>query len=191
MSQAETEPLESTPVSNTDSETRRNRVVLVDTTGAVIGEADKLAAHRDGGRLHLAFSVFVFDSDGRVLLQRRAPGKYHFAGRWTNTCCSHPIPGEGVVAAGVRRLDEEMGITTTLTDIGSFIYRAEDTASGLTEHELDHVLIGEHNTDPVPNPDETDAWQWVPLPELAEDLEANSERYTPWLAPALQLVQGN
>ncbi|NOX22286.1 MAG: NUDIX domain-containing protein, partial [Actinobacteria bacterium] len=70
-------------MSNTDSETRRNRVVLVDTTGAVIGEADKLAAHRDGGELHLAFSVFVIDNDGRVLLQRRAPGKYHFAGRWT------------------------------------------------------------------------------------------------------------
>lgn len=176
-------------MSSSESELKRDRVVLVDTTGAVIGEADKLEAHRDGGELHLAFSVFVFDSDGRVLLQRRAPGKYHFAGRWTNTCCSHPMPGEGVVEAGVRRLDEEMGITTALTDVGSFIYRADDAASGLTEHELDHVLIGEYNTDPVPNPDEADAWRWVPLTELAEDLDANPDRYTPWLASALDIVR--
>jgi isopentenyl-diphosphate Delta-isomerase len=171
------------------SAAKRPRVVLVDTAGNVTGEADKLEAHRDGGRLHLAFSVFVFDTEGRVLLQRRAPGKYHFAGRWTNTCCSHPMPGEGVVEAGVRRLDEEMGITTSLTDVGSFIYRAEDAASGLTEYELDHVLIGEYDDDPVPNPDEADAWRWVTLADLHSDLTTNPNRYTPWLAPALRLVQ--
>ncbi len=175
-------------MSSSESEASGTRVVLVDTAGRVIGEADKLEAHRDGGQLHLAFSVFVFDDSGRVLIQRRAPGKYHFGGRWTNTCCSHPMPGEGVVAAGERRLQEEMGITVALTDIGSFIYRAEDAASGLTEHELDHVLIGEHNDDPNPNPDEADAWRWVPFAELLEDLAAHPERYTPWLAPALAIV---
>lgn len=164
------------------------RVVLVDADGTVLGTEEKLAAHRNGGRLHLAFSVFVVDGAGRTLLQRRSPRKHHFAGRWSNTCCSHPRPGEGLVAAGGRRLGEEMGMTVPLADVGTFVYRAEDPASGLVEHELDHVLVGTHHGDPVPDPAEVDGWQWTPLDDLAADLARRPERYTPWLAPALAVV---
>jgi isopentenyl-diphosphate delta-isomerase len=164
------------------------RVVLVDEAGRVLGTEEKLAAHRHGGRLHLAFSVFVVDGGGNTLLQRRSTRKHHFGGLWSNSCCSHPRPDEDVVAAGVRRLVEEMGLRVPLGDVGTFLYRAEDPASGLVEHELDHVLVGGHDGDPTPNPAEVDGWRWVSIDALAADVTARPERYTPWLSPALSLV---
>lgn len=167
------------------------RVVLVDIDGAVIGSAEKLEAHRAPGLLHVAFSVVVLDSDGSVLVQRRASNKHHFRGLWSNTCCSHPRPGESVVSAGERRLAEEMGFTTTLVDVGSFTYRATDPDSGLVEHEVDHVLVGSHRGDPEPDPAEVGAWRWVEFDSLTADVAARPGRYTPWLAAVLDVVAGS
>ena len=111
------------------------QVVLVDEGDRAIGAAEKLSAHRDGGRLHRAFSVFLFDAQGRVLLQRRAVAKYHFPLLWTNACCGHPRPGEGVVEAARRRVREELGVAVTLRPAFAFVYAAEDPATGLVERE--------------------------------------------------------
>ncbi len=164
------------------------RVVLVDDAGDVIGSAAKLTAHQAPGMLHVAFSVVVLDDRGNVLLQRRSASKHHFRGLWSNTCCSHPRPGEGIVAAGERRLAEEMGFTTSLVDVGAFTYRAVDPDSGLVEHEMDHVLVGRHREDPDPDPAEADDWHWTDLDVLIADVAARPGRYTPWLAQVLDLV---
>lgn len=160
------------------------RVVLVDEHDREVGTAEKIEAHRSGGRLHRAFSVFLFDGDGRLLLQRRAAGKYHFGGLWTNTCCSHPRPGELPVDAGRRRLGEEMGIDAILYSAGTFMYEAHDPASGLTERELDHVLVGRFDGSPDPNPDEVCDWRWISLEELESELRATPDAFTPWFQPA-------
>lgn len=155
-------------------------VVLVDENDREAGSATKLAAHEDGGRLHRAFSVFVFDAGGRMLLQRRAKDKYHFGGLWTNTCCGHPRPGELVEEAASRRLWEEMGISPTLTRVTSFVYEAFDPESGLTEREYDHVFRGYYEGDPDPDPAEVSGWDWVSTEELARDLARSPASYTPW-----------
>ena len=116
-------------------------VILVDENDNPLGVCEKLAAHLEGGRIHRAFSDFIFDTQNRLLLQRRALSKYHFGGLWTNTCCSHPRPGESTLAAAQRRLVEELGFVVPLRELGHFIYRAHDPATGLTEHELDHVFL--------------------------------------------------
>src|SRR6185503_9661232 len=121
-------------------------VVLVDEDDREAGTGEKMAVHRSG-RLHRAFSVFVVDGEGRLLLQRRAAVKYHSAGLWSNTCCGHPRPGETILAAATRRLKEEMGFECRLRPAFSFIYRAA-LDHGLTEHELDHVLLGSHDGAP-------------------------------------------
>lgn len=158
-------------------------VVLVDHSDSMIGVESRLEAHRLG-KLHRAVSVFAFNPDGMVLLQRRAAGKASFAGKWANSCCTHPRRGEGVVAAGERRLVEEMGMRVDLEGIGSFIYRAEDPVSGLVEHELDHVLIGVTDAEPQPNPHETDACKWVFLEDV-RDAVSDLSTYAPWLGEAL------
>lgn len=160
------------------------RVVLVDELDRELGTAEKIEAHRDGGRLHRAFSVFLFDGEGRLLLQRRAAGKYHFGGLWTNTCCSHPRPGELPVDAGRRRLGEEMGIDAELHAAGTFVYEAHDPSSGLTERELDHVLVGRFDGSPSPNPDEVCDWRWISLNDLDAELRAMPDEFTPWFRPA-------
>lgn len=164
-------------------------VVLVDEDGVEIGAAGKLAAHRSSV-LHRAVSVFLFDGDGSVLLQQRAHGKYHFAGLWSNTCCTHPRPGEAPAAAGARRVVEEMGVGVDgeLEAVGAFVYRARDRTSGLTEHEYDHVFVGRVSGDPAPDPVEVAAWRWVELGELQREVAAQPARYTPWLRPSLDLV---
>lgn len=163
-------------------------VVLVDEMDREAGAAAKLAAHENGGRLHRAFSVFVFDAAGRLLLQRRAADKYHFGGLWTNTCCGHPRPGEDVSSAASRRLWEEMGIAPGLTPVTSFVYEAFDPASGLTEREYDHVLRGRHEGTPDPDLVEVEGWTWISTEELAADLARNPESYTPWFPLAARLL---
>lgn len=165
-------------------------IVLVDRENREIGTAEKLAAHQNN-QLHRAFSVFIFRKKPRLelLLQQRAQEKYHCGGLWTNTCCSHPHPGEPVLEAGMRRLQEEMGFTTTLTDLGWFHYNAHFD-NGLSEHEIDHVLIGEID-DSVPlhiNPSEVQATRWVAIEDLKRELAASPRLFTPWLAEALKIA---
>ena len=162
-------------------------VLLVDASDRVTGVREKMAAHREG-LLHRAFSVFVFTPDGRLLLQKRAMGKYHSGGLWSNTCCSHPRVGETVEGAATRRLWEEMGITCDVRRVFSFIYRA-DLGDGMVEHELDHVLMAESGTDPAPDPAEVGAWDRVSLPDLQADVEARPGRYTVWLGIALEQLR--
>lgn len=134
----------------------RDRVVLVDRDGRALGERQKLAAHQAPGHLHLAISALLFDDAGRVLLQRRAPDKYHFPRVWANSCCSHPQPGEDPALAAVSRVREELGIDCELSFAGRFVYRATCATSGLVEHELDLVYVGALDSAPDPDPDEVE-----------------------------------
>lgn len=163
-------------------------VVLVDEGGREVGRAGKLAAHAAPGQLHRAVSVFVFSPAGDLLLQRRAAVKYHFAGRWSNTCCGHPRPGESVVDAGRRRLADELGMDCELVEVATFRYEAHDEASGLVERELDHLLVGVAAAAPDPRADEVDAVRWVEPGALVADIADDPGAYTPWLPGALGRV---
>ncbi len=165
-----------------------DEVILVDEADRELGTAEKLSAHQNGGKLHRAFSVFIFNSAGQMLVQKRSTRKYHFGGLWTNACCSHPRPGESVAVAARVRLKEEFGFDVKLEPAFSFIYRAVDPASGLTENEIDHVFRGEFDGPPVPNPQEIDEWKWMDRRELCSDVQAHPERYSPWFRIALQRV---
>lgn len=166
-------------------------VILVDEEDRLLGTAEKVAAHRNGGQLHRAFSIFIFDGLGRMLLQQRAATKYHFCGKWTNACCGHPRPGEDLLQAAQRRLGEEMGFHTQLRRVLAFVYSARDEAAGLTEREFDHVLVGRFDGEPRPDPAEIAAIRWMTRDELALDLTARSEAYTPWFANAYaRLIAG-
>ena len=162
-------------------------VLLVDAHDNVIGEAPKLQAHRDGV-LHRAISVFIFDRDGRILLQQRAAGKYHSAGLWSNASCTHPRPGEEAIDAARRRLQEEMGIDADLDFRFSFLYRAE-LDSGLTEHEVDHVFTGTTTEEPRPDPAEVGAWRWVEPDDLARELASSPDHFSAWFPLALSRLQ--
>ena len=154
-------------------------VVLVDQDDRALGTMEKLAAHQQG-KLHRALSVVLRSPDGRLLLQRRALGKYHSGGTWTNTCCSHPRPGESPLAASVRRLREEMGIgIATLNPLFTTVYRA-DVGHGLTEHEFVHVFGGVWNGPILPDPAEVDSHAWIEAEALRRDLDANPDRYSVW-----------
>ncbi len=154
-------------------------VILVDENDREIWKMEKIAAHRDGGHLHRAFSIFVFDRAGNVLLQLRARSKYHAGGLWTNTTCSHPRPGEETLAAAHRRLKEEMGFDTDLEELFSFIYRA-DVGNGLTEYEYDHVIVGLYEGPVRPDPREADGYAWVRWDFVKEDVQRHPDVYTPW-----------
>ena len=171
-----------------DTLSGEDRVILVDAADHEVGSAPKLEAHRSG-TLHRAFSVFVFDEAGTLLLQRRARTKYHSGGRWTNTCCGHPRPGEGTVVAARRRLREEMGFACPLTAVGAFTYRAE-VGRGLVEHELDHVLVGRHDGVPVPDPAEVEAWRRDPVPVVLRALRRSPDHFTAWFPLALAVALG-
>lgn len=153
-------------------------VVLVNKQDQAIGTMEKLEAHRQG-MLHRAFSILIFNSNAKLLIHRRALGKYHSAGLWSNTCCSHPLPSETIIEAGVRRLKEEMGMETSLAPLFSFIYRAE-LENNLIEHELDHILIGFSDQEPKANPDEVCDYKWVSLYELECQMEQNPQDFTAW-----------
>ncbi|MET9443819.1 isopentenyl-diphosphate Delta-isomerase [Streptomyces sp. NPDC006610] len=142
---------------------------LVDEDGRTIGTAEKLSAHRAPGRLHRAFSVFLFDHHGRLLLQQRALGKYHSPGVWSNTCCGHPYPGEAPFAAAARRTHEELGVSPALlAEAGTVRYNHPDPASGLVEQEYNHLFVGLVQTAPGPDPQEVHDTAFVTAAELAE-----------------------
>ncbi len=162
-------------------------VVLVNQNGLETGTMEKIEAHKKG-LLHRAFSVFIINSSGHLLLQRRASGKYHSPGLWTNTCCSHPRPGESVNEAARRRLKEEMGMDCSLTELFTFIYKTE-FENGLTEHEFDHVLVGISDKDPVPDPDEVDEYEYAELEFLLVDIDKNPRDYTEWFKIAFPGVK--
>ena len=153
-------------------------VVLVNENDEKIGLMPKQEAH-EKGLLHRAFSVFVFNSKNQLMLQQRAWHKYHSPGLWTNTCCSHQRDGETSVDAGKRRLMEEMGFSTDLRETTTFIYKAPFD-NGLTEHELDHILIGNYEGSPNLNPDEVAAWKWMSLEDVKADIQNNPQEYTVW-----------
>ena len=181
-------PASDTYYSSMARDEAEEHVVLVDEHDRPVGSAEKMAAHREGGRLHRAFSVFLFNAQGQMLLQRRSVGKYHFGGLWTNACCSHPGAGRSIVDAARARLREELGIDVPLRELFSFVYRAEDPVSGLTEHEFDHVLVGRFDGVPTPDPDEVGDWKWVDPPLLAADVAARPANYTPWFKLVLDRV---
>ncbi|MGA8852570.1 MAG: isopentenyl-diphosphate Delta-isomerase [Christiangramia sp.] len=154
------------------------KVILVNEKDEQIGLMEKIEAH-EKALLHRAFSVFVFNDKNELMIQQRALSKYHSPGLWTNTCCSHQREGESNVEAGKRRLQEEMGFSTDLKDTISFIYKAPFD-NGLTEHEFDHILVGNFKGEPDLNPDEVASWKWVSLEDLQVDMEKNPHIYTEW-----------
>lgn len=153
-------------------------VILVNEQDQQIGLMPKMEAH-EKALLHRAFSVFIFNPKNELLLQQRAFGKYHSPGLWTNTCCSHQREGETNIEAGKRRLQEEMGFVTELTETTSFIYKASFD-NGLTEHEFDHIMIGYYSGEPKINVEEVADWKWMTLEDVKADMVINPDSYTAW-----------
>ncbi|MDZ7363707.1 MAG: isopentenyl-diphosphate Delta-isomerase [candidate division KSB1 bacterium] len=159
-------------------------VILVDEYDNQIGVEEKLTAHREG-RLHRAFSVFIFNDQGEMLLQKRAANKYHSGGLWTNACCSHPRPGETVEQAARRRLREEMGFDCGLKKAFHFIYKA-DLDGDLIEHEFDHVFIGHYNGAISPDASEVAEYRWIGAQALRNAVKESQENYTVWFKLAFE-----
>jgi len=157
---------------------RNSFVALVDKKDREIGKEEKIKAHKEG-KLHRAFSIFIFNKKGELLLQKRQTGKYHSPGLWSNTCCSHPRPGKDIKKEAERRLKEEMGIKANLKEVFSFIYKAK--VGDLIEYEFDHVFFGKFDGKPKPNKKEVKDWKWQNLKDLKEDIKKNPQKYTPWL----------
>lgn len=154
------------------------KVILVSETDDQLGLMGKMEAHKKG-ILHRAFSVFVFNNKGELLLQQRALDKYHSPGLWTNTCCSHQRDGESSLVAGKRRLEEEMGFHCDLEEVFWFIYSAAFD-NGLTEHELDHVMVGYYDNDPVINLQEVASSKWMSMDKVKQDIAKHPQNYTEW-----------
>jgi len=159
------------------------QVILVDEQDNEIGSMEKIEAH-EKALLHRAFSIFIFNEEGEMMLQQRALSKYHSPGLWTNTCCSHPRPGESLEEATGRRIVEEMGFSCEMKEVFDFIYEAPFD-DGLTEHELDHVFVGMYNEDPEINAEEVAGWMWIDVDELLSEVKENPENYTVWFKIAL------
>lgn len=153
-------------------------VILVNENDEQLGLMPKMEAH-EKALLHRAFSVFTFNQKGELLLQQRAVSKYHSPLLWTNTCCSHQRDGESNIDAGKRRLREEMGFVCDLKEAFSFVYKAPFD-NGLTEHELDHVMVGDYNEDPIINKEEVENFKWMTVENVKMDIEVNPENYTAW-----------
>ena len=162
------------------------QVILVDLDDCEIGVMEKMEAHKQAV-LHRAFSVFLFNPQGKMLLQQRALTKYHSAGLWTNTCCSHPRPGETLENAVARRLMEEMGITTKVSKAFDFIYQAE-LPDNLNEYEFDHVFIGNYDDEVRPNHLEVANFVYQSIEEVAANLQSHPEKYTVWFKIAFPKV---
>jgi isopentenyl-diphosphate delta-isomerase, type 1 len=161
-------------------------VILVNEQDEPTGVMEKMEAHRKAV-LHRAFSVFIFNSKGEMLLQQRAMGKYHSAGLWTNTCCSHPVPGEETIDAANRRLQEEMGFSTTLIKIFDFVYKHE-FEHGLTEYEFDHVFVGVYDGSIAPDKTEVLDYCFKSLDEIEATLLSHPQKYTAWFGIAFPRV---
>ena len=155
-----------------------DKVILVDVNDTQIGLMSKLEAH-EKGVLHRAFSVFIFNNNGELMLQKRALTKYHSPGLWTNTCCSHQREGESNIYSAKRRLSEEMGFVTELQEKTSFIYKARFD-NGLTEHELDHIIVGNYNKSPIINSFEVDTWKWMSMEDIRNNINDQPHNYTAW-----------
>ncbi len=166
---------------------KEEQIILVDEDDVQIGTMGKLGAH-EKGILHRAFSILIKNSRGEVMLQKRAVGKYHSGGLWTNTCCSHPRVGEDIMSATHRRLKEEMGFDCPLKEIISFTYTA-DLDRGLKENEFLHVFVGKYNDDPMVNPEEADDWKWVSFGELRRDVAKHPDNYTYWFKIVLKKME--
>jgi isopentenyl-diphosphate delta-isomerase len=164
----------------------KTHVILVDTNDEEIGLMPKLEAHQRGA-LHRAFSIFIFNSNGELMMQKRAFEKYHSGGLWTNTCCSHPITNEFIQKTANIRLMEEMGISCELKNISKFIYKAE-LENGLTEYEYDYLFIGYSNNVASINIKEAIDWKWMKIEDIKKDLILNPELYTAWFKPAFEHV---
>lgn len=164
-------------------------VVLVDEKDTQIGIMEKMAAHIVP-RLHRAFSIFIFNSKGELLLQQRALTKYHSPGLWTNTCCSHPRNGESLEQATTRRLKEEMGLTCDMHEVFTFIYKAP-VGLGLIEHEFDHVWFGQTDDTPIVNTEEVASWKYMDFNAIAEDMKAHPEQYTEWFKISFNEVRSH
>ena len=163
-------------------------VILVDEQDNPLGKMEKMEVH-EKAMLHRAFSVFIFNHKKEMLLHKRASKKYHSAGLWTNACCSHPAPGEDTLAAAQRRLQQEMGFSTSLENAFTFIYKAP-FENGLTEHELDHVFIGYYSAEIHPEPNEVSDYCFMPLEEISSSLQSHPAKYTEWFKIAFpKLIQ--
>lgn len=152
-------------------------IIKVDENDNKIGEIEKLRAHKEGV-LHRAFSIFILNNEGEMLLQKRAESKYHGGGLWSNTCCSHPTKNDNIVSQAKKRLKEEMGFSAEMGKLGEVKYNLD--VGDLIEHEYDHLFIGTYNEKVNPNPEEVSDYKWVPLYEIEKDIEENPKKYTPW-----------
>lgn len=164
------------------------KLILVDEKDNEIGIEEKIKAHLNGGKLHRAFSIFIFNDKEEMLLQKRAKTKYHCPGLWTNACCSHPRPGEKTEKACHRRLKEEMGFDCKLKEIFSFIYKTKFD-NGLTEWEFDHVFRGVFNGFLRLNLEEAEDYKWIKIKELKEEIKKNPEFFTPWFKIAISRLE--
>lgn len=159
-------------------------VILCDIYGTPIGKCEKLKAHKEG-KLHLAFSVFIFNSKKQLLLQKRSKDKYHSPLKWSNTCCSHPVT-EDIIGEAKIRLKKEMGIDTDLKGIFSFQYKAK--VENLVENEFDYVFIGTYDKDPKPDNSEVEAFRWVSITDLIAEIKTTPDKFTPWLRLCIEEV---
>jgi isopentenyl-diphosphate delta-isomerase len=162
----------------------KDQVILVDNLDQEIGVMDKMEAH-EKGLLHRAFSIFIINGRNEILLQRRSLNKYHSPGLWTNTCCSHPRPGENILEAASRRLMEEMGVKCPLQEKFQFSYYSK-FSNGLIEHELDHVFLGTYHDEPLVNNEEVCDWKFSSIDAINIDLQSNPEQFTVWFKPAFK-----
>jgi len=165
------------------------KVILVDKSDKPLGLMEKMEAHIKG-EMHRAFSVFIFNDKGEMMLQQRALSKYHSPGLWTNTCCSHPRQGEETSEAAHRRMIEEMGFDCEFDEAFTFIYKA-DVGLGLTEHEFDHVFIGRSDKTPNINPEEVNDWKFMSIENIIEDIAKSPDSYTVWFKIAFKELQKN
>jgi isopentenyl-diphosphate delta-isomerase len=172
------EILKQTSRENSATNIAEEKVVLVNEQDEAIGIEDKTRAHLLGA-LHRAFSVFVVNAAGQLLVQRRAWTKYHSRGLWSNTCCGHPRPDEAIEKAARRRLNEEMGFDSELSEVFDFVY-STNLEDGFIENEYDHVLVGSFDGVPKPDPAEIAEWRWVDMATLSVDLKEHPESYTYW-----------
>ncbi|MEY2917247.1 MAG: hypothetical protein RIS73_961 [Bacteroidota bacterium] len=164
-----------------------DKLILVDENDVPVGTADKMEAHQKA-LLHRAFSVFIFNSKGKMLLQQRAVDKYHSGGLWTNACCSHPYFNQETLSAAQKRLQEEMGFTTVLTKAFEFVYKATFD-NGLTEYEYDHVFVGQYDGEIVPDKKEVEGFCFKDMDEIKNDLQLHPQQYTAWFTIAFYKME--